>query len=161
MFVQNSDRILNERGLKKAGDIPLFCKMRIKPTPPPLKGTIYFRDALAIESTVTVAFNAVLERNAQLLLFQFEDCHFCFNVADLHLSSRNYKGIDYTDNYEGQECTLTFFYIQEMTIKDEPIFFVSGVFDLGEGLAYRVFRIHGYFSANRNELKANPNFWFK
>lgn len=135
--------------------------MRIKPSVPPLKGTIYFRDALTIESTVTVAFEAVLDRNVQLLLFQFEHCHFCFDVADLHLSRRNYNGIEYTDNYEGQECTLTFFYIQEMAIKDESIFFVSGVFDIGEGLDYRIFRLHGYFSKEESGLMAKSNFWFK
>lgn len=134
--------------------------MKVRPNLGFLKGTIYFRNALTIESTETIEFEAILDRNLQLLLFQFEDCHFCFDVKKFHLCSKDFNDLVYSDNYNGQECTLTYFYIQEMALGEDSIFFVSGVFDIGEGLGYRTYRIHGYFSARREEIRPRSHFWF-
>ena len=115
-------------------------------------GSLYFRDTETIESTNTLTFDAKLDDNRGLLLFEFEGCNLAFDLNSLTLIDIIYQptNIHYTNNVRGHSCTLSYFFLQNMIIGDETIVFLSGVFDIAEEHNYRIFRMNGYFSMQMN-----------
>lgn len=118
-----------------------------------LKGIVSLQ---SLDSNNPEAINSEGFIKIDSLLFTFNDCNLCVNLRSFDMNIETYNNKTYLNNFNGHGCRFEQGFAQKVQINENSLIFISGVFEILDGLCAEKFKLHGYFKVSK-DLQLNVN----